>query len=163
MRPGGPYQLLVEIGPSPLVPSPAANARGGLELNDVLVGEVVLASSFTDAEKESDASVSSPHPFAFVRVFSASAEGTPRRWRLAGQDSVSAPSSAMFRLGAHLAAHLHMPAGIIETSNGQVCSDQGGCVANGLSQMRNVWQSQEATRWLRPNSGSWEVVRGGRR
>src|SRR3974390_526566 len=64
MKPGGPYQLLIEIGGAgPLVPSPAANSRGGAELNDVMIGEVVLASSLTNAGKESpSANFASPHP-----------------------------------------------------------------------------------------------------
>jgi hypothetical protein len=136
MKPGGPYQLLIEIGGAgPLVPSPAANAHGGVELNDVMIGEVVLASSQATGGRELPvANTSSPHPYAFVRVFDAGSQGAPRQWTFVWQDSIPARSESLFRLGADLAARLHMPVGIIETANGPVCSDPGGCVAGVNSQ-----------------------------
>jgi sialate O-acetylesterase len=131
MKAGGPYQMLIEIGGAgPLIPSPAANARGGVELNDIMVGEVVLASSFTNAQKEPVRGVSSPHPFSLVRVFGHGADWGTGQWKFVWQDSIPAGSASLFRLGANLAARLQMPVGIIETSNGMVCSDAGGCASD---------------------------------
>jgi sialate O-acetylesterase len=49
MKAGGPYQMLIEIGGmGPLIPSSAANSRGGVELNDVLIGDVWLAAGPSD-------------------------------------------------------------------------------------------------------------------
>jgi sialate O-acetylesterase len=150
MKSGGPYQMLIEIGGTgPLTPSSAANARGGAELNDVMVGEVVLASPLTNSGKVPAAS---PHPYAFVRVLSAGAENSAAKWTFVSQDSVPARSASLFRLGADIAARLQMPVGVIETWNGPLCSNPDGCAVGRTSQLSKERTSDEDGQTLWPIS-----------
>jgi sialate O-acetylesterase len=138
MKAGGPYQLLIEIGGvGPLIPSSAANSKGGAELNDVLIGDVVLASSSSRASAststDNSASQSESHPYAWVRVYK-SASATPAtttpeasgHWIFVSPQDI-APPDALFAVGGDLYTKRHIPIGVVEASNGPICTDPAAC------------------------------------
>jgi hypothetical protein len=109
LKAGGPYQLLISVGGGSIVPSSAANSRGGVELNDVLVGDVWLAagSAVPSAAQISDAG--SP----WIRVFKAS--GQRGQWALAARGTVAGQAVAAYSLARGLHERGTIPIGVIES------------------------------------------------
>jgi sialate O-acetylesterase len=136
MKAGGPYQLLIEIGGTgPLIPSSAANSKGGAELNDILIGDVVLASSpsrvSAPTSANSSASQSDSHPYAWVRVYKTDTtdSATPEssgHWTFVSPQDIALPD-ALFVVGGDLYTKRHIPIGVVEASNGPICTDPAAC------------------------------------
>ena len=125
LKAGGPYQMLIEVGGyGPVIPSPAANARGGAELNDVLVGEVVPASSLSEklaTEHSVGAIGSGAHPYAWIRVYRSPvrtevARGNiTARWSVVSDDPAARDREHTLSLARELYNKLHVPIGVIDT------------------------------------------------
>jgi sialate O-acetylesterase len=123
MKAGGPYQLLIEVGGSgKLVPSSAANARGGVELNDVVVGEVrvIPAHSFpaTGASKDAASGKWQALP-GWIRVYKASDDrpiGATSRWTIPQPWTKGNYEDAAYTLARDLYQKLGVPIGVIESS-----------------------------------------------
>ena len=138
MKAGGPYQLLIEIGGGPLIPSSAANSKGGAELNDVLIGDIVLASSSSLASAPStpaknSASQSESHPYALVRVYKTASRSpdspspaSSGRWTFVSPQDTN-PTDALFVVGGDLYTKRHIPIGVVEASHGRICTDPAAC------------------------------------
>jgi sialate O-acetylesterase len=121
MKAGGPYQLLIEVGGSgPLAPSSAANSRGGVELNDVVVGEVRVAPS-QSAPSAGATKNAAPENLqalpAWIRVLKSPATGTSDagRWIVDLSWTKANYSDASFTLARELYKKLGVPIGIIES------------------------------------------------
>jgi hypothetical protein len=113
MKAGGPYQMLIEIGGmGPLIPSSAANLKGGVELNDVLIGDVWLAAgpSDTPAAQISDAGS------AWIHIFKTSGRGGRGQWVLAAPDSVTGNAATAYSFARGLYEKLKMPIGVIDSA-----------------------------------------------
>ena len=130
MKAGGPYQLLIEIGGlGRLIPSPAANSRGGVELNDVVVGEVWVApwqfapASGATKNGKNGASETAVAPSAWIRVFkppvrTADGPQPAARWTVALPGSPGIYSGASYLFARELYNKLGVPIGVIENSAG---------------------------------------------
>ena len=142
MKPGGPFQMLIQIGGSgPLVPSSAANDHGGAEINDVMIGKVMLMreSAQVYAGVESRSARVGEHPFAQVRVYhqgasvattysGQSANGQlAAHWSYVAQDVLPAGMAAYFGAGHDLHEKLHIPVGIIVVAKGPPCAPLQAC------------------------------------
>jgi hypothetical protein len=99
LKAGGPYQLLISAGGGAMVPTSAANSRGGVELNDVLVGDVWLTAG------ASAVPAAGPGP-QWVRVFRVS--GQRGQWVTAAQDT---------RLPGSLHGEAKSPVGLIDAAS----------------------------------------------
>lgn len=140
---GGPYQLNIEIGGTgPLVPSSAANSSGGVEINDVLVGEIVFASRESEATAGATTSSSTitavpgdgtsaagAHPYAWIREYKYAERGgdevqtdAGERWLVASPIVTSSGSLNRYSYALKMYNKLHMPIGVIDSSVGSVCS-----------------------------------------
>jgi sialate O-acetylesterase len=121
MTPGGPYQLLMEIGGyGPLVPSSAANGRGGIELNDVLIGEVVLAavsSGPTLSETKDGANDIAAAKLPWIRMLNSSG-----RWTAVSPAAAGGFSATAFYLARALYERLKIPIGVIDRPDGTLCT-----------------------------------------
>ena len=128
MNAGGPYQLPIEIGGlGRLIPSPAANSRGGIELNDVVAGEVWVfpwqfapASGATKNGKNGSFETAVA-PCAWIRVFKTparTAEGPQpaTRWTVALPGSPGIYSGASYSFARELFNRLGVPIGVIDNS-----------------------------------------------
>jgi len=127
MKAGGPYQMLIEIGGmGPVVPSSAANSRGGVELNDVVIGEVRVAprQSGPTSATAMQRSPASGTPSSWIRVFKipARADGSPTaapaRWTVALTGTAGNYSGPSYALARELYQRLKVPIGIIENPIG---------------------------------------------
>jgi sialate O-acetylesterase len=125
MKAGGPSQMLIQIGGyGPLIPSSAANSRGGAELNDVVIGEVrqmppqssAMGSSAKNRDSENAAASS-----AWIRVFKSPARADDLQTAASGQWTVALPgavsnySAASYAFALDLYNKLHVPIGVIES------------------------------------------------
>ena len=128
MKAGGPYQMLIEIGGmGPVVPSSAANSRGGVELNDVVIGEVRVA-PWQSGPAAATAKRGSPDaagtPSSWIRVFKipARADGSPTaapaRWTVALAGAVGNYSGPSYAFARELYKQMRVPIGIIESPAG---------------------------------------------
>jgi sialate O-acetylesterase len=121
MAPGGPYQLLMEIGGyGPLIPSSAANSRGGVELNDVLIGEVVLAdvSSGPTLGEANDAGKDiAAAKLPWIRMLNSSG-----RWTAVSPAAAGGFSANAFYLARTLYNRLKIPVGVIDRPDGALCT-----------------------------------------
>jgi sialate O-acetylesterase len=116
IKAGGPYQMLIEVGGyGPIIPNPAATTKGGAELNDVLVGEIVLASSLAQ-RVESTAASGGPgdvaHPYAWVRVYGA---GVNARWGVVSASAAASGRDQVLALARELYNKLQVPIGVVDT------------------------------------------------
>ena len=130
MKAGGPYQMMIEVGGlGPIVPSSAANSRGGAELNDVVVGEVrVLPSAYGGAVNQASGATTSTQqwqpilresteaPSAWIRIFESSNQ--TGHWRVQSIDSAAGGSADAYSYARQLYKQLHVPVGVIENSTG---------------------------------------------
>ena len=129
MKAGGPYQLLIEVGGyGPIIPSSAANSRGGVELNDVLVGEVRIAmkrpghsSAMRDAETKTNGNSS-----AWIRIFEPAAlpadgtrSATHGHWVVDSQYSTAISLKESVYFARKLYEELRIPIGVIDRSVGE--------------------------------------------
>jgi sialate O-acetylesterase len=120
MKAGGPFQMVVEIGGyGPLISSSAANSREGLELNDVVVGEVrVMPPDFRAKQQDlrmatKKAPANGEGPSSWLRVVDSSrrdGEG----WRVYSLDLASENSAAEYAFARELYKQLRVPIGVIE-------------------------------------------------
>jgi hypothetical protein len=110
---GGPYQMLVSIGagPGPYVPSAAANDHGGVELNDVLVGEVWFIAGTSSARLGTN-EVMAP----WVRMLKPSQKTGRGQWVLAKPAALVGRSQTSFYFGQDLRNQLKTPVGLIDVS-----------------------------------------------
>jgi sialate O-acetylesterase len=128
MKAGGPYQMLIEVGGrGAVIPSSAANSRGGAELNDVVVGQVwvmpprsaAMASATKNASKENAGTRS-----GWIRVYKIRGRATDDAQPVAGQWTVALPGSvnnisgASYSFGEDQYEQFHAPIGVIESPNG---------------------------------------------
>ena len=133
LKPGGPFQMVVQIGGlGKLVPSSAANTTDGLELNDVLVGEVLFASMLPalprTPQKGRMVSGKATHPFALVRV--RAAHGDNGSWLHVFNDAVPRGSEDAFAQGSALVQRFGMPVGILEPAGPPPCPPSTRCSAH---------------------------------
>jgi len=130
MKAGGPYQLLIEVGGyGPIIPSSAANSRGGVELNDVLVGEVRIAmerpgrnsSAMRKGEPKTKGNSS-----AWIRIFEPPAQPADRtrsathgHWVVDSQYSTAISLKESVYFARKLYEELRIPIGVIDRSVGE--------------------------------------------
>jgi hypothetical protein len=110
LKAGGPYQLLISVGGGSMVPSSAANSRGGVELNDVLVGDVWLAAGPAEPSPAQISDAGSP----WIRVFKAS--GQRGQWALAVRGTVAGQAVAAYSLARGFHEKGSMPIGLIDSA-----------------------------------------------
>jgi len=128
MKAGGPYQLLIEIGGmGPVIPSSAANSSGGVELNDVVIGELRVAprlSGSAAATARQGSPDTARTPSSWIRVFRtpARADGSPTsapaRWTVPLAGTAGNYSVPPYALARELYQHLQVPIGVIENPTG---------------------------------------------
>lgn len=127
MKAGGPFQLLMQIGGyGPLILSSAANSRGGVELNDVVVGEVRVMlpqSGLVLGSAKNGKSDAAGMPSAWIRVYKAPARMTDEsgnldrgRWTVALPGAPGNYSGASYSYARELYEKLKVPVGVIESS-----------------------------------------------
>jgi sialate O-acetylesterase len=126
MKAGGPYQLLMEIGgEGPLIPDPAANGRG-IELNDVLIGEVVLAPTSSGAPlsaTKDGAEEIAAAKLPWVRLYKAPVTGaTPGVWTGVSPNTAGNFPAAAYALARELYNKLKVPIGVVDSTQGVHCS-----------------------------------------
>ncbi|MGA2117769.1 MAG: hypothetical protein ABSH56_23800 [Bryobacteraceae bacterium] len=106
MKAGGPYQMLIETGGTgPLIPSSAANSRGGVELNDVLVGEVWLTAGPSGTSATQISGAGSP----WIHVFRNS------HWMLAARDTATGQAAQAYSFAHAQHEKLKVPIGLIDS------------------------------------------------
>jgi sialate O-acetylesterase len=124
MKAGGPYQMLIQVGGrGPVIPSSAANDRGGAELNDVLVGELrVLPHRSATLRPARSSEHAGSHLSGWVRLYKRPAHPgddaqspVPVRWTVASLDPAPNLSTASYDFARELRDQLHVPVGVIET------------------------------------------------
>jgi len=130
MKAGGPYQMLIEVGGlGPVIPSSAANSRGGAELNDVVVGELRVMPLHPSASMRANgeaakniASGNTGAPSAWLRVFKSPPrlgdESQSGQWSVNSIDSAVSNSAAAYAYARELYNQLHVPIGVIESTAG---------------------------------------------
>ncbi len=120
MTAGGPYQFLMEVGGyGPLVPSSAATSIG-VELNDVLIGEVVLASVNSEptlSKNRDGAKEIAGAKFPWIRMLTA-----PGRWVAVSPSAVNSFSADSYFLARALYGSLKVPVGVVDRLDGTLCS-----------------------------------------
>lgn len=109
LKAGGPYQLLISVGGGSMLPFSAANSRGGVELNDVLVGDVWLATGAAEPPAAQISDAGSP----WIRVYNAS--GQRGQWALAARDTVTGHAVAAYSLARGLYEKGKMPIAMIDS------------------------------------------------
>lgn len=120
MMAGGPYQFLMEVGGyGPLVPNPAATSRS-IEFNDVLIGEVVLASvnsGPTLSATRDGAKEIAGAKYPWIRMHTA-----PGRWAAVSPSAVNGFSADSYFLARALYSSQKVPVGVVDRPDGTLCS-----------------------------------------
>ncbi len=119
MQAGGPYQMNVEVGGvGPVVPSSAANSTGGLELNDVMVGDVITpdASMKKASQTQNEGRAVSPVAYALVRVYRVRVGEAAGHWVSVWQGRVPEGTAALFQAGQTYYESVGVPTGVMETA-----------------------------------------------
>ena len=114
VKAGGPYQMLVNVGSGsgPYVPSSAANERGGVELNDVLVGEVWFVAGTSSALLGTNEETA-----PWIRMFKPSPPTGRGQWILSKPAALVGRPAAAFYFGQELRNQLKTPVGLIDVSS----------------------------------------------
>jgi hypothetical protein len=133
MKAGGPYQVLIQVGGSgPMVPSSAANSKGGNELNDVMVGDVWLVAGASNAQ-------AAPIPDArstWIGIYRNS------RWALAAPELVTGQVAAVWSLARSLFEKGRTPIGLVDASYASMApSAMRGVIWDGTAYPGPIYQS----------------------
>jgi hypothetical protein len=131
MMAGGPYQLLVEVGRFKRLLPLHPTFWSGLALEDVLIGEVVLApaqSGKTLAATKEGASEIASAKYPWIHMYTPPAQmvgdaptEAAGKWTVTSPDTAGNFSATAYFLARELYNKLHVPIGVVYSSARSVC------------------------------------------